>query len=261
VPEGDTIHRTAATLRAAVGGRPMTRFETPRRARSRTPRPGEQIAAVDARGKHLLIGFSGGLTLHTHMRMGGSWHLYRPGERWQRPRGQVVAVVATAEAEAVCFNAPVVEVLDERELARHPILAALGPDLCLPDPDLDEICTRLSKLEGSTTVADALLDQSIAAGIGNVYKSETLWATGVSPFVRIDEVNDGAMKDLYATAGRLLRANLTREGSRSTVPHGLAVYGRAGLGCPRCETRIVTSRRGQNARSTWWCPACQTDGR
>jgi endonuclease VIII len=261
VPEGDTIHRTAAALRAAVGDRPMTRFETPRRARSRTPLRGEEITAVDARGKHLLIGFSAGLTLHTHMRMRGAWHRYRPGDRWQCPRRQMVAVVATAEAEAVCFNAPVVEVLDERELARHPILAALGPDLCLPDPDLDEICGRLSKLEGSTTVADALLDQSIAAGIGNVYKSETLWARGISPFVRIDEVGDGAIRDLYATAGRLLRANLSRAGPRSTLPRGLAVYGRAGLGCPRCGTRVVTARQGHDARSTWWCPACQTDGR
>ena len=220
------------------------------------PRPGEHIEDVTARGKHLLIRFSGGLTLHTHMRMNGSWHLYSPGERWQRTRGAMVVAVETAGVHAVCFSAPVVELLHYAELARHPVLGALGPDLCLADVDLHQVTSRLGALDRSTEIGVALLDQTVAAGIGNVYRAEVAWACRVDPFRALAQIDAAARRELYETASRLLRANLgtTR---RTTVPGGLAVYDRAGRACPRCGDTIVTRRQGEQARSVWWCPGCQ----
>ncbi len=256
MPEGDTIHRTAATLANALAGEELTRFEAPRLRRQELPHPGERIEEVEARGKHLLMRCSGGITLHTHMRMNGSWHLYRPGERWRRTRGAMVVTVETARMHAVCFSAPVVELMRPAELARHAVIGALGPDLCVADVDLDLVLTRLGALEPSTTIGVALLDQTVAAGIGNVYRAEVAWACRIDPFRILADIDPATRRDLYETASRLLRANLgtTR---RTTVPGGLAVYDRAGRACPRCASTIVTRRQGEQARSVWWCPRCQ----
>ena len=256
MPEGDTIHRSAATLSNALTGRGLTRFEAPRLRTRALPRAGERIDEIAARGKHLLIRCSGGLTLHTHMRMTGSWHLYRPGERWRVRRGAMVVTIETPEAHAVCFSAPIVEVLRDAELARHPVLAALGPDLCVGDADFDEVVSRLASLDPSTEIGVALLDQTVAAGIGNVYRAEVSWACRVDPFRSLAEVGPATTRKVYETASRLLRANLgtTR---RTTVPGGLAVYDRAGRACPRCGATVVTRRQGEQARSVWWCPGCQ----
>ena len=259
MPEGDTIHRTAERLRAALLGATVVRLEAPRR-RVRGPSPGERVDDVEARGKHLLIRCSGGLTVHTHMRMSGSWHVYRPGERWRRSRGAMVVLLETEEAQAVCFSAPVVEVLDAPEIARHPRLKALGPDLCEPSPDLDEVMRRLDRLGAadlSVEIGVALLDQTVAAGIGNVHRSEVPWACRVDPWRRLVAVDDGTRRALYSTAHGLLRANLSSH-RRRTVPQGLAVYGRAGRACRRCGARIEARRQGTQARVVWWCPACQT---
>jgi endonuclease VIII len=258
MPEGDTIHRTAATLARAIAGATVTGFELPRRRPGPAgwPQPGERLLGAHARGKHLLMGCSGGLTLHTHMRMSGSWHVYRPGERWRRTPGAAVVRIDTPEAQAVCFSAPVVEVLREDDLRRHPVLTALGPDLCLPEADLDEAMGRLDALDPSTPIAVALLDQTVAAGVGNVYRSEVAWACRLDPFRPVRDVAAETRRALYGTAGRLLRANLDTP-RRTTVPGGLAVYDRAGRACPRCSGTILTRRLGEQARSVWWCPGCQ----
>lgn len=256
MPEGDTIHRAAATLASALAGRDLTRFEAPRLRERQLPRPGEHIEEVTARGKHLLIRFSSGLTLHTHMRMNGSWHLYSPGERWRRTRGAMVVTVETAGVHAVCFSAPVVELLHDAKLAHHPVLGALGPDLCLADVDVDEATSRLGALEQSTEIGVALLDQTVAAGIGNVYRAEVAWACRVDPFRTLAQIDAAARRELYETASRLLRLNLGTV-RRTTVPGGLAVYDRAGRACLRCGNTIVTRRQGEQARSVWWCPGCQ----
>lgn len=256
MPEGDTIHRTAVALAAALQGREVTRFETFRLRTGRGPRAGERVERVRAQGKHLLIRFDGGLVLHTHMRMHGSWHLARRGERWRRSPDAAVAVIGTERIDAVCFSAPVVEVLGEHELARHPVLTALGPDLCLDDADLGEALRRLDTVDPATEVGVALLDQAIAAGVGNVYRSEVAWACRVDPFRPIGALDEAARLALFATAGRLLRANLGTP-RRITVPGGLAVYDRAGRPCPRCGVAIATRRQGKHARSVWWCPGCQ----
>ena len=261
MPEGDTIHRTAASLGRVLDGAVIVRFEAPRlrgtgKRSHPVPRSGERVDRVRARGKHLLIRCAGGLTLHTHMRMGGSWHLYRPGERWRRSAGSMVVTVGTADVDAVCFAAPVVELLTDAELSRHPVLAALGPDLCEAGPDLDEVVRRLDAIDPLTETGVALLDQTVAAGIGNVYRAEVAWACGVDPFRPVASLDDRTRRALYATASRLLRSNLeTRR--RTTVPGGLAVYDRADRACPRCGGAIVTRRQGEQARSVWWCPGCQ----
>jgi endonuclease VIII len=256
MPEGDTIFRSATVLRRALAGKPLERFETPRLRPSPFP-DGTRVTTVEARGKHLLIGFTDGRVLHTHMQMSGSWHVYTPGQRPRRPESQVRVRIAVPDAVAVCFNAPVVELLTERDLARHPRLAALGPDLCSPQVDLDEVVRRLERVASDTPLGVVLLDQRVACGIGNVYKSEVLFAERLDPFATIASLDAGGRRRVYARAGELLRANLDG-GRRVTASGGLAVYGKAGRPCPRCRTAIAMRRQGETARSTYWCPSCQT---
>jgi endonuclease VIII len=255
MPEGDTIHRTAATLRTVLEGQRLERFAGPR-VRGRAPAGGSRIESVEARGKHLLIRFGDGAVLHTHMRMAGSWHIYRPGERWRRHASRAGVVIATPTAVAVCFDAPVVELLDEPGVARHPQLASLGPDLAVPEPEIDEALARMDGLDPQTSVGVALLDQRVAAGVGNVYRSEVLWASHTDPFRPLGEIEPELRRSLLLTASRMLRANLDGW-RRETVPGGLAVYDRAGRPCRRCRTAIRTRRLGEHARSVWWCPGCQ----
>jgi endonuclease-8 len=255
MPEGDTIHRTAATLRTVLEGQKVERFEAPR-IRGRAPAVGSTIGPVEARGKHLLIRFDDGTVLHTHMRMTGSWHTYRPGERWRRHASRARVVIATHGSVAVCFDAPVIELLDERGVARHPQLAALGPDLAVAGADIDESLARMDRLDPQTPVGVALLDQRVASGVGNVYRCEVLWASRTDPFRPIREVEPELRRGMLLTASAMLRSNLGG-GRRQTVPGGLAVYDRAGRPCRRCGATIRTRRLGEQARSVWWCPGCQ----
>jgi endonuclease VIII len=257
VPEGDTIHRVAAALRAALAGKELTAF-TADRVRGRRPALGTTVERVEARGKHLLVSFAAGVVLHTHLRMNGAWHLYRDGERWRKPAWQARVVIAVDGFEAVCFGAPVVEL--QRAAAPIAGTAALGPDLCRADADLDECVERMDRLrDPASSIADALLDQRVACGVGNVYKSEVLWTCGVDPFRPVGQIDVHTRRELVATAARLLQSNLDRSG-RVTAPGtrgGVAVYGRTGRPCPRCGTRISSRRQGTHARVTYWCPSCQ----
>jgi endonuclease VIII len=257
VPEGDTIHRAAARLRPVLEGHTVTRFEAPRVV-GRKPSVGSTVTSVEARGKHLLIAFSDGLTLHTHMRMTGSWHIYRQGERWRKAPWMARAIVAVDTGyEAVCFNAPVVEVHDQRDPTPKRGLDTLGPDLCLPDVDLDAAVERMAHLTtGEEEIGNVLLDQRVAAGIGNIYKSETLFACGVDPFRPVVELDGATRRRLLEMASRLLRANLGSGARTTTTQGGLGVYGRRGRPCRRCGTPIRSARQGQN-RVTYWCPTCQ----
>lgn len=248
MPEGDTIHRSAAALDKALAGRVLTRFEA-QRLRFRPFPPGTVVTGVEARGKHCLVHFDDGRTLHTHMRMTGSWHLYRPGERWRRSRGAARVVLEVDDWVAVCFAAPVVELVSDDPTAH------LGPDLCTPDADVGEAVRRLGELiEPDRTIGDALLDQRVAAGIGNVYKCEACFACGVDPATPVADVDDTTRRHLLDAAGRLLRANL------GTLDRHPAVYGRAGRPCRRCGTPIRLEKQGRDARLTYWCPACQPRG-
>jgi endonuclease VIII len=263
VPEGDTIHKTAASLHGALAGRSLIAFRTTGVASGpvrRRPDPGTVVERVEARGKHLLMRFGDGTVLHTHLGMHGSWHLYRPGERWLRGPARVRAVVEVPGATAVCFAPAVVEVLSDREVERHPRIAGLGPDLAADDPDLDEAVARARRVPATTPVASVLLDQRVAAGIGNVYKTEVLFALGVDPFASVGSFDDDAIRGLLKTASSMLRANAVRRGPRTTSREGLAVYGRTGRPCPRCWTPVRSIVHGHERRRTYWCPACQAPG-
>jgi endonuclease-8 len=213
--------------------------------------------------------FSGGLVLRTHMRMNGSWHIYRPGERWQRPKGDMRIVIATSDFVAVGFNIPVAEWLDPRALARHDELRRLGPDLLAADFDAAEAFARL-RARAAEPIAEVLLNQRVMAGIGNVYKSEVLFACRVSPFLPVESLSDDHLRCLIETARKFLQANVTeglaamttyagyRRTTRRDAPaERLWVYGRAGEPCRRCGSAIQIDQRGSDARLTYWCPSCQ----
>jgi len=274
MPEGDTIFRAARTLHLALAGRQVTRFETVLPALQRVhddePITGRTVDGVRAVGKHLLIEFSGGLVLRTHMRMNGSWHIYRPGERWQRGRAAMRVVVGNTEYVAVAFDVPVAEFLRARALDRHPALSSLGPDLLAPDLDVDAVVGRL-RARPSTAVADALLDQRMAAGVGNVFKSEVLFVCGIDPFRPVSALSDEEARRVIDTSRELLKANVIdaarngapewgggRRTTRRMDPSArLWVYGRGGRPCRRCGTPIACRKQGADARLTYWCPACQ----
>jgi endonuclease-8 len=261
VPEGDTLFKVAERLRPALHGHRLTRFDAPRLVGD-APKLGEVVERVEARGKHLLIHFEAGLVLRTHLRMTGSWHVYRERERWQQPAHLARAVVGTDSGwVAVCFQAPVVETYHRAAAAEPPPLAGLGPDLCLAaslEGDvLDEVVARAERLApADATLGEALLDQRIAAGVGNVYKSEACFAVGVDPGTPFGDVPADVRREVWRTAARQLQANLGHT-ERRTHPAGLAVYGRRGQPCRRCGTPIRVARHGEQARSTYWCPSCQ----
>lgn len=265
MPEGDTIFRTAEVLRAALVGRRITAARAqPGPGLQRVPDLsrviGSTVATVEARGKHVLIGFEGGLTLRTHLRMKGSWHRYRPGERWRLPMRQATAILETPESVAVLFNAPTVELLTDADLRRSRSLHELGPDLLSSSFDADEALGRLRERDAAE-LGNALLDQRAVAGIGNVYKSEVAFLERMDPWAPVAAFGDEQLLGALRTARRLLQAN-TRGGARVTTgSHSpgaeLWVYGRAGRPCRRCGTLIRSARQGQLARLTYWCPRCQ----
>jgi endonuclease-8 len=265
MPEGDTIFRSADVLRRPLlGGVVREAWSQPRPGLARVPRlsrlEGRTVESVEARGKHLLIGFSGGLWLRTHMRMRGSWHRYRVGEAWRLPESRASAMLRTDSAVAVCFDAPEVELLTARELGRHAALSTLGPDLLGRTFDADEAVRRLLAAP-ATAIGEALLNQRAVAGIGNVYKSEVCFLERLDPWAPVGSVEAAALRAALSTARRLLQANL-RGGARVTTGvnapgRSLWVYGRAGRPCRRCGTLIVGRRQGEQARMTYWCPRCQ----
>jgi endonuclease-8 len=273
MPEGDTIFRAARTLNRALAGKRVEHFESMlpslNRIHEDAPLTGRTIEAVSARGKHLLMQFSGGLVLRTHMRMNGSWHIYKRGERWRRPRRDMRIVIAAPDYEAVGFNIPVAEFLTPRQLARHDELRKLGPDVLSGTFDAGEAIRRLRE-RPATSIADALLNQRVIAGLGNVYKSEVLFMCGVNPFTTVAEVSDEKLQEMVATARRVLAVNVldgvaamtTYAGYRRTTRHAdpkerLWVYGRARLPCRRCGTPIRVRKQGADARLTYWCMQCQ----
>jgi len=259
MPEGDTLFRIATVLGKALSGKVMTRFTSPLPALADAALDGRTITRVEARGKNLLIHFDDGRALHTHLRMTGSWHVYRPGERWQKPERAARAVLETADFVAVCFDAPVVELLVAGGVERHEGLRRLGPDVLATDFDAAEARRRLRE-RGDLAVGDALLAQSALAGIGNVYKSEALFLCRADPFARVSALDDATLDGLVARARELMQMNL--EGHARKTRHALAgprywVYGRGGQPCLTCGTLVRVRRQGTAGRTTYYCPRCQ----
>ena len=249
MPEGDTIFRTAETLRAALQGKRVTAA----RPRGLARLTGATITDVKPVGKHLLIRFDNGLALHTHMRMRGVWHVYRPGERWRRPEWQLKVLLETDDAVAACFAAPVVDLVRDESA----MLAHLGPDILGEAFDVNEVVARARRLNGKT-VGEVLLDQRVAAGIGNVYRCEALWEGRINPWTPTSGLDDDQLAALFEVARKAMRANVGSDRRRRFPGYGRgAVHGRAGRPCPRCGTPIRVRALGEDARLAYWCPACQ----
>jgi endonuclease-8 len=260
MPEGDTIHRAAARLGAVLTGRLPEEIRTPspRLSAGRWAErlAGMSVSAVEAHGKHLLIRFDGGLTIHSHLRLTGSWAVYPVGgPTTGRPRAPRRAWLAIrcGEHEAVQFNGPVLELMSDARVRSDPRLAALGPDVIGETFDDRLFLRRLREDDPTRPIGDALLDQRTVAGIGNMWKAESFFAAGVDPWRPTAEVPDEQALAVVAFAReRMGRAVHGGPGSR---PH--AIYRRAGMPCPRCGTRIRQRGQWENNRLTFWCPGCQ----
>ena len=248
MPEGDTIFRTAATLRAGLEGKRVVAAQPSSLKRL----AGTTVTEVKPVGKHLLIRFDNGLAIHSHMRMRGAWHLYKRGERWRRPAWQMKALLETDDLVAVCFGAPVVDLIrDEAAKVGH-----LGPDILADDWRVDGVVARARRL-GALTVGELLLDQRVTAGIGNVYRCEALWKMSINPWTKTAELDDELLTALFETAHQAMRSNLDGWDRRFPGYGKGAVHGRRGRPCPRCGSRIQVRAQGEHARLTYWCPACQ----
>jgi endonuclease VIII len=261
VPEGDTVHLAAARLGSALAGRRLVRTDLRVPAFATADLAGQVLTEVTARGKHLLFRTDAGVTLHTHFRMDGAWHLYRPGQRWMGPGHQVRAVLETEPWVAVGFRLGVVELLPTAR--EHEVVGHLGPDVLGPDWDPAEAVRRL-RTRPEVEIGTAITDQTLIAGPGNVYKSEICFLRGVHPDTPVGEVPD--LEGMVALTARLMRAN---RGTGNQITTGDArrgherwVYGREGRPCRRCGTPV--RRRGQEGygeRVTYWCPTCQPSPR
>jgi endonuclease VIII len=224
------------------------------------------VLRVTSKGKHLFIDFEGGASLRVHLGMYGSWHRYPVGQAWQKPAHRATVVLSAAGQDYVCFSAKEVEILDSRGFTRRDRTDRLGPDLSRDAPTAESLLLRARNLlSPETELVDLLLDQRIASGIGNVYKSEVLFLERCAPRTRFGDISEETFAALYRTAERLLLNNLGG-GPRitRTADDGrgiLWVYGRAGLPCFRCGASLLRERLGQHARSTYWCPACQSGGK
>lgn len=261
MPEGDTIHRAARTLRRWLGGREVTAARSVRAGVDAGALVGQTVVGVEARAKHLLIRFSGGPVLHTHMKMTGSWHVYRRGERWRRAAADARFVIEADDRVAVCFTAPVVELLTAAGVDQHPALARLGPDVLANPLDREEILRRARSRPGDTPIGDLLLDQGVVGGIGNIWRSEALFLGGVDPHTPTAVIDDALLGRLIDTASALMTASVDGRAGRPRP----RVYGRTGRPCPRCGTPVRSERMGQDNRMAHWCPSCQrrppSDGR
>lgn len=263
MPEGDTIHKLARFLGAALSGQLLTQVQIG--GRPREDLAGQRVRGVRSLGKHLYVDLGGGLSLRSHLGLYGSWHRYRPREPWKKPRHQADLVLEAAGWVYVCFNAKELELTGTSGFASRDQRGRLGPDLTRETPESDLLRARALALNPpETPLVDLLLDQRVACGIGNVYKSEVLFLGRRAPLQPLGGLTSADFSDLYGTAARLLRRNLGG-GPRITreVPDGrgpLWVYGRAGLPCLVCGSRVRRDRLGRNPRSTYWCPDCQSSG-
>jgi endonuclease-8 len=243
MPEGDALHRAARRLQVLVGQKLEVETPHPRAAvKQLAPRlDGRRLEQVEAIGKNLLLRFEGGVTLRSHLRMKGRWLVVKRdaplfGRPWLVLRGD--------DYVGAMFNGAVLEL--DRGVALR-----LGPDILADPPDYDEMLRRLRLADPQRTVGDALLDQRLVAGIGNMWKAEALWAARVSPWRPLADVSTGELRDALERAHEQMRTSL------ENVPHTRHVYRRKGRPCPRCGTPIRSWPQVEGARMAYWCPACQ----
>jgi len=275
MPEGDTIFRTARTLNRALLNKTVTRFESTyaqlTRANDDAPFKGQIITQIEARGKWLLIYFSSGNILATHMLMSGSWHIYRPGEAWQDKPSNMRILIETADFVVVGFRVPLARMYTAESLARDRKIPRTDRDVLSETFNLAIAVQRLLA-RSQDELGDALLRQDVLAGVGNVFKSEICFVLGLSPFRKVATISTKQAEEIVATAQKLLAANVLEDSSDRIVTYNgknrrttsnaepgenLWVYGRKNEACRRCGTAIQRALQGPNARSTYWCPTCQ----
>jgi endonuclease-8 len=258
VPEGDTIHHAAARIRAVLVGRvpDELRAPSPRAQLERFPErlAGRALLAADAHGKHLLLRFEEGLTLHSHLRMTGSWAVYRVGQRWRRAPRRAWLVMRSGEREVVQFDGPVLELMSDARARRDPRLASLGQDVLGESFDHARFLRRLRAVEETRPVGEVILDQRVVAGIGNVWKAESCFAARVDPWRPVGRVSDEEAVAIVQFARAQMRESAALDGW-SERPR--AVYGRREEPCPRCGTPLRQRGQGDDNRTTFWCPGCQ----
>ncbi len=261
MPEGDTVWLAARRLDRALAGRPLLRSDLRVPALATTDLTGRSVIQVVSRGKHLLTRIEGGITLHTHFKMEGTWHVYRPGQRWRGPGHQVRAVLANADHVCVGFRLAVVELVPTGD--EHRVVGHLGPDLLADGwgPAMHQEVVRRLAAAPEREAGTALLDQRNLAGLGNLWRCEVLFLRGINPYTRIADVGD--LDRLVTVAQQLLWANRDRAGQTATgsLRRGESnyVYARARQPCRRCRTPILKADQGDPlyARETYWCPRCQ----
>jgi endonuclease-8 len=241
MPEGDSLRRAAARLQPLVGERVEVETPHPRAAAKRIAErlDGLRLEAVEAVGKNLLLRFEGGLVLRSHLRMTGRWRLEQRGAKRV---GRPWLVLRGDRHEGVLWNGPILELSGD-------VVHRLGPDVLDVPPRLDAMVANLRRADQRRELGDALLDQRLVSGIGNLWKAEALWEARLSPWSRLGELSDDELRAAVDAAARLMRASL--EGARS----GRRAYRRHV--CPRCGGRIASRGQGDDNRTTYWCPACQ----
>ena len=257
MPEGDTIRWAAKRMRPVLEGRVPDEILTPhpRHARDRWPGrlAGRRVRAVDTYGKHLLLRFEGGLTLHSHLRMTGVWAVYEASRRWERSPRRAWLVLRSAGHDVVQFDGPVLELMTDSRARIDQRLATLGPDVLADDFDAPRFLRRLREDDPTRGIGDALLDQTTIAGIGNLWKAEGCWEAGIDPWRPAGQVSDDeALAVVAAVRPRMRESAETGHTSRGPV-----VYDRAGRPCPRCGEHIRARGQGDGNRTTFWCPSCQ----
>ncbi len=265
-------------MQRAIGGKVCTGFETGlaplARVNDDTPLAGRTIEKVEARGKWLMVHFSGDLILLTHMLMSGSWHIYRTGEKWWMGKDRMRAVIRTADWQAVAFNVPVAEFHTARSLERYSQVPKLGVDVLGEGYTVEKGMASLREYGAAhpgAEIAVVLLNQRVLAGLGNVYKSEVAFAAGVNPFRAMSTITERELEVMAEVSGKWLKVNVldgagdgivTYSGNRRTTgatnrEDRLWVYGRQGQECRRCGAIVEMRKQGEQARSTYWCPGCQ----
>ncbi len=265
MPEGHTIHRAARRLRSVLVDRPLERVVArgPSLVATGAERRllGSTVTDVEARGKHLLVHTDAGWSVHSHLRMDGVWHLYRRGERWRKARSRAWLVLGSGDWDAVNFDGPILELHRTVDLPRERVLAELGPDILGIDPfDDAEFLRRMRREDGGRELGDAIMDQHLVAGIGNIYKNESLFMTGSSPWRRLRDVSDEQLVAIREMATRIMRDGVLDARAITFGGPGRPgqwAYGRAGQPCRRCGTGIQARAQGDNQRTTFWCSTCQ----
>lgn len=249
--EGDTIRRAARRIEVAIGGEEVkTSAPNPRgRAAGLERLEGAALERADAHGKHLLLRF-GDLVLHSHLGMSGSWHIYRRGEPWRKPAGAAWAVLRGDEAEAVQFGGPTLRILRAEALRRDPVLGRLGPDVLAEDFDAAAVASSLRSAP-DRTLGDALLDQTLVAGIGNIFKSEACFAARLDPWRPVADLSEEELRRVLRAAHDLMREAVERGRPARSV------YRRAGQPCLVCGAPIASRGQGDANRTTYWCQRCQ----